>query len=161
MIIDLDEIIPGQLWVGGYVREHAIPELQVLGITAVVSLQTDEDLRYHGISPESLKRAYHDAGIAWHRIPTQDFDRNALVHSLPDAVALVRDVLADSEAKLYLHCSVGINRSATAAAGFLILSRGISAREACQYLVSRRDCSPSLDILGQYEKTIRNANCNT
>jgi protein-tyrosine phosphatase len=157
MIIDLDEIIPGRLWVGGYVREQSVPELQLLGITAVVSLQTDDDLRYYGISPEGLMRAYRDAGITWHRIPTQDFNREALAHHLPDAIALVRDALADSEARLYLHCSVGINRSATAAAGFLILSEGISAQEACQYLASRRDCSPELGVLIQYEATIRNA----
>ena len=44
MELEFNEIISGRLWVGSYVREEDIPRLKHMGITAVVSLQTDEDM---------------------------------------------------------------------------------------------------------------------
>ena len=154
-MLDFDEIVPGRLWVGGRVYEEDVPQLKLLGITTVVSLQTDEDLLDYGISPVGLARAYRDIGIELRRVPTMDFDQEALRHNLPEAVAQVAEALADSGIRLYLHCSVGINRSPTTAAAFLIRSRGITAREACDWLTALRDCRPDLDILEEYEAARR------
>lgn len=155
MSLDFNEIISDRLWVGGYVRAEEVPQLKRMGITTVVSLQTEEDLQLYGISPQELALAYHNAGIELRRVPIQDFDWEALARNLPEAVGQVADALANPLAKLYLHCTAGINRSATTAAGFLIRSRGISAQEACAYLTSRRDCNPTLDILERYEAALR------
>lgn len=122
-----DEIIAGRLWVGGYVREEEIPQLMQIGITTVVNLQTDEDLQHCGISPDGLARAYQDAGIELRRLPIQDFDWEALARNLAAAEEQVANALAKSGTRLYLHCTAGVNRSATAAAAFLIRSRGMSA----------------------------------
>ncbi len=153
-MLDCSEIIPGRLWVGGYVREEEVPELKQIGITTVISMQTDEDLRYYGISLPALARAYANAGIEFQRQPVPDFDREALARDLPDAVGRVEAVLAEPRIRLYLHCSAGVNRSATTAAGYLIRSRGIPAHEACAFLTSRRNCSPTLDILEDYEAAL-------
>jgi len=155
-MLDCDEIIPGRLWVGGCVREADVVVLVRLGITAVVSLQMDEDLEYHRVSAAALAGAYRDAGIEWRRIPTADFNREALGRNLPQAVGQVELAFADPEARVYLHCSVGINRAPTTAAGYMIKCRGLTAGEAYGYLVARRDCSPALDILEEYEITARN-----
>jgi protein-tyrosine phosphatase len=156
-MLDFSEIIPDRLWVGSYVSEEDMPRLRRIGITAVVSLQVNEDLQHYGISPGGLARAFEGAGIEWRRVPTPDFDREALARNLPQAVAQVEEALADPHARLYLHCTVGVNRSPTTAAGFLIRARGFSAQEAYDYLTSRRDCSPSLDILEEYEAACRSA----
>ena len=150
-MLDFDEIVSGRLWVGGRVGEKDMPQLKQMGITTVVSLQTDEDLLHYGISPAGLARAYREAGIELRRVPTPDFDREALRRNLPEAVAQVTEAFADPGTRLYLHCSVGINRSPTTAAGFLIRSRGISAREACIWMTAKRDCSPTPDVLEEYE----------
>ncbi|MBZ5495497.1 MAG: dual specificity protein phosphatase family protein [Acidobacteriia bacterium] len=155
MGLDFNEIIPGRLWVGGYVREEDVAELRRIGITTVVSLQTDEDLLLYGILPHRLALAYQSSGIELRRVPTLDFDREALARNLPEAVAQVEDALAPPWTKLYLHCTAGINRSATTAAGFLIKSRGTPAREARDYLTARRDCNPTLDILENFEEALR------
>lgn len=159
MVLDFNEIIPGRLWVGGYVREEEVHELRQMGITTVVSMQTDEDLLHYGVSLHELALAYEDAGIEFRRLPTQDFDREALERNLPQVVTQVEEALANPRTKLYLHCTAGINRSPTAAAGFLIRSSGISAREACDYLTARRDCNPTLDILERYEAAQRGKPC--
>jgi protein-tyrosine phosphatase len=153
-VVEFSEIIPGRLWVGSYVSAIDVPQLRRVGINTVFSLQTDEDLRHNGISLRELTRAYSDAGIAFRRLPTEDFNREALASNLPEAVAQVVTLLSDPGTKLYLHCTAGVTRSATTAAGFLIRSRGIPAREAHAYLVSRRDCSPVLDTLEEYEITL-------
>ena len=136
-------------------RENEVPYLRRLGISAVVNLQTDEDLLYYGISPDTLALAYEEAGIELHRLPIADFSKEELGHWLPAATAHVAEVLANPAAKLYLHCTAGVNRSPTTAAGYLIKLLGISARDACSYLASRRDCNPTLEILENYEALIR------
>lgn len=159
-MLEYSEIIPGRLWVGAYVCEEEVSDLKRIGITDVFSMQTDEDLHRYGISPEALARAYSRAGIEFQRQPISDFDREALARNLPEAVARVERVLADPGVKLYLHCTAGVIRSATTAAGYLIRSRGISACEACAFLTSRRNCSPTLDILESYEIALEDASAH-
>jgi protein-tyrosine phosphatase len=158
-VLDFDEIIPDRLWVGGYVREEEVSQLRQMGVNMVLSMQMDEDLLHYGVSPHELTLAYKNAGIEFYRLPTPDFDREALERNLPQAVTLVEEALAHPRTMLYLHCTAGINRSPTAAAGFLIKSLGISAREACEYLAARRDCNPTLDILERYEAALRSRPC--
>ena len=155
MILDSDEIIPGRLWVGRYVDPSDIKLLGALGITTLISLQSDEDLAYYGISIARILRACEEDRIDFRRIAIRDFDRVALAQNLPSVVALLESALASSESRVYLHCSAGINRSPTAAAAYLIRSRGLSAREAHDYLTARRNCSPYLTILGQYEMSLQ------
>lgn len=155
MVLNFSEIIPGRLWVGGCVREEEVPQLRRMGISAVVNLQTDEDLHHCGVSPDTLAVAYQKAGIELRRLPITDFNMEELDRWLPEVVTQVAEVLANPAAKLYLHCTVGVNRSPTAAAGYLIKLLGISAQDACSYLVSRRDCHPTLEILENYEALIR------
>jgi protein-tyrosine phosphatase len=154
-MIDYDEIIPERLWVGSFVSEDTIPELQHLGITAVISLQTDEDLIDYGVSPLRLAESYKDAGIEWRRVPIPDFDRGALAHRLPDAVTELSHALAGPGSRAYLHCTAGISRSPTTAAGFLILTECMPAQEAWDYITSRRACSPAFDVLCDYEALVR------
>ncbi len=153
-MLDYSEILPGRLWVGGYVRGEEVPQLKRLGITTVLSLQTDVDLGQYGITPVELARAYDAARIEFRRVPILDFDPGELERSLPAAVAQVEDALANPFARLYLHCTAGVNRSATTAAAFLIKSRRITAVEACRHLLARRDCSPAQDILERYEAAL-------
>jgi protein-tyrosine phosphatase len=157
IVLEYSEIIPGRLWIGAYVCEDEVPELKQIGITTVFNMQTDEDLRHYGISPDGLARAYSSAGIEFQRQPTPDFDREALARNLPEAVARIETALADPGIRLYLHCTAGAIRSATTAAGYLIRSRGISAYEACAFLTSRRNCNPTLDILESYEIALSSA----
>lgn len=155
MALDFDVIIPGRLWVGGYVREEDVRELRRMGITAVLNLQTDEDLLHYGISPEVLALAYRELGVELHRVQIPDFDRVGLWNQLVEAAIKIEEILADPDARLYLHCTAGVNRSPTAAAAYLIKLRGISARDACSYLLSRRACNPTIDLLEDFEAVLQ------
>jgi len=150
MKLDCNEIIPGRLWVGAYLRAKDAGELRRAGIRAVISLQSDEDLELYDISIPMLAQALRAEGIRLIRIPIQDFSKDALERKLPDAVSRLLDALEPAAARVYLHCTAGINRAPTAAAAYLIFARNMPAREAWGFLTARRHCSPYLDVLERY-----------
>jgi protein-tyrosine phosphatase len=155
MIPDCNEIIQDKLWVGCYVRAEEVRLLKQLGITTVLSLQSDRDLEDYNLSKARLLKAYDAAEIEIHRFPIQDFDKAALSANLSDAVSELEKALEPRWAKVYVHCTAGINRGPTLAASYLIKSRGISAQEAYDYVATRRRCNPYLDVLEAYEASLK------
>jgi protein-tyrosine phosphatase len=155
MILDCNEIMQDRLWVGSYIRPEDVPSLKQMGITAIVSMQSDEDLSQLKISLKKLAKAYAAAEIEFHRIPTQDFEQESVSENLPGAVAEIEAALAPRWARAYIHCTAGINRAPTLAAAFLIKTRNMSAREAYDYVTSRRHCSPYLAVLQKYESSLK------
>jgi protein-tyrosine phosphatase len=157
MILDCNEIVPGRLWVGSYIQPEDVFILKQMGITAIFSLQSDRDLASYNISKEKLLEAYTQAEIAPYRIPIPDFDKQSLAASLPQAVLELEKALSPCEAKVYIHCTAGVNRGPTLAAAYLIRILGLPAREAYNYVVARRYCNPYLSVLEEYEMSLRNA----
>jgi protein-tyrosine phosphatase len=84
-----------------------------MGITVVVSLQSDQDLKRNGISLKKLLKALTEANIDLRRVPVQDFSKEDSVTHLPACVAEIEAALAPGWAKAYVHCTGGINRSPT------------------------------------------------
>jgi protein-tyrosine phosphatase len=156
MMIDCNEVIPDRLWVGGYVRPEDISRLSQMGITAIVSMQSDQDLSNYNISLKKLLKACEAAEIEFRRIPTQDFDEKFLSATLPQAVAEVEKALAPRCARLYVHCTAGFNRGPTLAAAYLVKNQGLSAEDAHDYVSTRRHCSPYLSVLQQFEASLKN-----
>jgi protein-tyrosine phosphatase len=160
MILDCNEVIPDRLWVGSFVRPEDMPHLRQMGITAIVSMQSDKDLLDYKISMKKLLKACEAADIQYRRIPTQDFDQKALSATLPQAVAEIEKVLSPRWAKAYVHCTAGINRGPTLAAAYLIKSQGLSAQEAYEYISTRRHCSPYLEVLQRFESFLKDERAN-
>ena len=74
---------------------------------------------------------------------------------LPQAVEELENALVPLGAKVYVHCTAGINRGPTLAAAYLIKADGLTAQEAYSYVIARRDCSPYLDTLQEYEAYLK------
>ena len=155
MILDCNEIIQDRLWVGCFIRAEEVRALRMLGITTVISLQSDRDLDDYNISMKKLLKAYELAEIELRRVPTEDFDKEALCANLPQAVGELESALAPRWAKVYVHCTAGINRGPTLAAAYLMKIRGLSAREAYDCITGKRHCNPYLDTLEAYEATLK------
>jgi protein-tyrosine phosphatase len=155
MNIDCNEIIPDRLWVGGYLCPDDAVLLAKQFISTVLSLQTDEDLSTYGIQTKKLLKAYQAADIELRRIPIPDLDKSDLVAKLPLCVAELEEALKPVWARVYVHCTAGLNRSPTVVAAYLIRSRNMSAREAYEYVTARRHCKPSLEALEQYEESLK------
>jgi protein-tyrosine phosphatase len=156
MMLDCSEMLENRLWVGSYVRPQEVKLLKQMEITIVLSLQSDQDLAYYDISVNKLLEACAQAGIELRRIPIQDFDRQALSANISEAVDELEDALAQPGARIYMHCTAGINRGPTLAAAYLIKNRGFSAKEAYDFVLNRRQCSPYLATLEEYEASLKN-----
>jgi protein-tyrosine phosphatase len=155
MALDCSEVIPGRLWIGGFVRDEDIARLAQMGITDVISLQSDEDLLNCGLSARKLLKDYTAAGIRLIRNPVEDFNKAVLADRLPECVNALENALASEQSRVYLHCTAGINRSATVAAAYFIKSGRMSAKDAFRFVATCRRCSPYLSLLELYESSIR------
>ncbi len=154
MILDCNQVIPDRLWVGGFIRPEDLKLLKQMGITTTINLQSDLDLANCNLSMNKLLDAYALSEIELRRFPIPDFDPKALAANLTQAVGEVEEALAPRWAKVYVHCTAGINRGPTLIAAYLIKVRRLSAREAYDYVTTRRNCSPYLGVLKEYEASL-------
>jgi protein-tyrosine phosphatase len=120
----------------------------------VISMQSDKDLAEFRISKKKLLKDYEAAGIEFCQIATDDFDREMLCANASTAVAEIENALAPPWAKVYLHCTAGINRAPTIAAAYLIKTADMSAQAAYDYVIARRRCKPYLEVLQRYEESL-------
>lgn len=138
------------LVVGEYPGPHDAPWLRdAHGITAVVSVQDDGDLKSKGLVLSELERAYREHGIAFHRLPVPDGDGEALAARLDDLLPLLARLLAAGE-RVYLHCNAGFNRAPTIAIAHLHANGGLPLAEARAEVAARRSCMPYMTVLEAY-----------
>jgi protein-tyrosine phosphatase len=133
------------LFVGSYPRDSKeVEDLRSVGITAILSLQTDEDLEKRAIEWE--EKAALAADLTFQSVPVRDFDTGDLQQKLPDCV-LVLDRMLKTGHTVYLHCTAGVNRSATVAAAYLHWCLAWPLERALAHVRSARDCSPNAEAI--------------
>jgi len=119
---------------------------QEAGITAVLNLQTDDDMRAVKLVWEPLEAHYRTCGIELSRLPVRDFDPVDLREKLAECVRTLDRLLAASHS-VYLHCTAGTGRSPTVAIAYLHWCRGWDLDGAVVYVKERRPCSPNLEAI--------------
>jgi len=119
---------------------------QEAGVTGVVNVQTDSDLRYMYIDWDEMKQHYAASGIEVRRVPARDFDRDDLRRKLPDCADAVCELVKAGHT-VYVHCSAGINRSPSTAIAYLHWYEGFPLDEAVEYVTTRRDCDPYVEAI--------------
>jgi protein-tyrosine phosphatase len=150
--MEYSEISPN-LYVGPCPKTpEDIDTLKEMGISSVLNLQTIDDERYLNIQWKALKRHYDSCGIEVHRVPVRDFDPVHLEEKLPVCVRELHDVLSASHIA-YLHCTAGCGRSPTVAIAYLTWHRGMTLTEAQDYVLCRRQCSPTIEAIRQATPT--------
>ncbi len=146
-MINYDQILPN-LYVGTY--PETLKDIQELkdrhGVTAVLNLQTDEDLDERGIDWLAMEESYRRLGIEVHRVPMRDFDPAHQRQRLPEAVKVLENLLA-SRHITYLHCNAGTGRSPLVAMAYLYWCRKMSREQAIKHVQERRYCAPYEDLL--------------
>lgn len=132
--------VDSDVCVGPYPQtsEHA-DALAEMGVTAVVNLQTDHDLRHRGVDLDRLHRALRQHGIELHRLPIRDFDEADLIRHLPAAAALLNR-LTESGHRTYVHCTAGMGRAPAVILSYLV-RRGHDLPEAQAHLGNRHPAS--------------------
>jgi protein-tyrosine phosphatase len=117
-----------------------------LGITAVLNLQTDDDMRAVNLVWEPLEAHYKKSGIELCRVPVRDFDPVDLRKKLPKCVGSLEHLLALGHS-VYLHCTLGAARSPTVAIAYLHWCRGWNLEEAVTCVKKQWQCSPNLEAV--------------
>jgi protein-tyrosine phosphatase len=145
--MDYAQILP-ELFVGSCPRHADDIErpCREAAVTAVLSLQTDDDMRWLNVGWETLLARHEACGIEVRRVAVRDFDPVELRSKLPRCVRTLDGLLASGQV-VYLHCTAGVNRSPTVAMAYLHRCRGWKLDEASTHLVERLWCSPDIEAV--------------
>ena len=147
--MDMDEVLP-RLFVGSYPESSGdIDRMQTdEGISAVLSLQTDEDHDYLQVDWPAMLAHYESADIAVRQVPVRDFDWDDLTRRLPDCVDSLAELM-DAGHTVFVHCTAGVGRSPTVVAAYLHWSLGEELEEAVTQVKNARPSSPSIHSIQQ------------
>lgn len=119
-------------------------QLKALNITAILSLQTQDDDRAGAIENERVTAGA--IGMGFVNLGVTDFDRLELVQKLPDCVKAVEKLIAGGDS-VYLHCTAGVNRSPTVAAAYLHWCLQWPLEQALEHIQDCRNCCPDEDVI--------------
>lgn len=119
-------------------------ELRALKVTAVLSLQTDEDRGDGGIEAERI--AAEKAGLIFSNVPIRDCNRADLGSCLPAGVAELERLLQQGET-VYVHCTAGVSRSPTVVVAYFQWCLGVELLQALIHLHACRDCMPDAEAI--------------
>jgi hypothetical protein len=145
--MDYVEIFP-DLYVGSFPRvpEDVARLSKQCGVTAVLNLQTDDDLAAFNVDWPALEEKYRSEGVELSRISVEDFNSQDLTAKLPECVREL-DRLLSAGHTAYVHCTAGASRSPTVVIAYLHRQRGWPLARAIAYLKERRECSPDVDAI--------------
>lgn len=119
-------------------------ELKSLQVTAILSLQTDEERVDAGVEGERC--AAHRAGLVFSSFPIEDFNYAELRVCLPGSVDALELLLKQGHI-VYVHCTAGVNRSPTVVAAHLHWCCELDLFQALAHLHACRDCRPDADAI--------------
>jgi hypothetical protein len=145
--MDLDQILP-QLLAGEC--PATAEDVETLkhehDVTAVLCLQTNEEIAHGGIDWENLEACYRVSDIEIRRVPVRDCDPELLRRSLPECVRALDRLLREGH-KVYIHCSMGSNRAASAVIAYLHWVQDWDLDEAVDYVTACRSWEPHLGMI--------------
>lgn len=133
------------LWVGSNPAEESdILELRSMRISAVLSLQAEEDVQDQ--EPGWEKSAAEAEGLTYRNVAVVDYDSLDLRWKLPACVRTLHELLAVGH-HVYLHCTAGVSRSPTVAAAYLYWCLNWPLERALDHLKDARPCCPLGDVI--------------
>ena len=137
--------IAANLFVGScLLGRKELEELRSLGVSAILSLQTEQDMGERGIEWEE-KEAFA-AKLVFRSVPVRDFDAADLQRKLPECV-MALDRMLKAGHTVYLHCTAGTGRSPTVAAAYLHWCLAWPLERALAHVRDARDCSPNAEAI--------------
>lgn len=122
-----------------------LKQLQSMGITGILNLQSEEDIRDR--APDWEKSAAETEGLTYRNVSVTDYDSLDLKWKLPSCVKALRELLCAGH-RVYLHCTAGISRSPTVAVAYLHWYENWPLHEAVEHARHARPrCCPLADVI--------------
>ena len=119
-----------------------VERLAQLKITAVINLQSDEDLSVRNINWQELEAMYLRHDIVVERFPINDFDEVDLGNKVAEPIERLNSFLQVGH-KVYVHCNSGICRAPAVVLGYLCHYQDMSISAGLQQLhIARPIVSP-------------------
>ena len=145
-MMDVSQILPN-LFVGSFPKStEDIDRLRREGVTAVLNVQTDDDMASWGLNWRRLELHFGEAGVELRRVPVRDFDPDDLRRQLPRCVEVLDELLRQGHT-VYVHCNMGVNRSPSIVIAYLHWVVGWDLEKATDHVVQRRSCDPYVDVI--------------
>jgi len=146
---EVSEIL-STLFIGEYPRLEDVEWLkQAFEISAVLSLQDEDDLQAKGLTIPALTTEYRRHQIEFRRAPVADFDCQSMAVALPEALKELH-LLVQGAHKTLLHCNAGCNRAPTLAIAYLHAYHDMTLDEARDFVKARRPCGPYMEVLYEH-----------
>jgi len=114
-----------------------VTRLKQLKVSAVLSLQSDDDFKYHNIDWVTLLSDYQQADILVERFPIMDFDETDLGNKVAQPIQKLNSLLVVGH-RVYVHCNAGVCRASATVLGYLCHYREMTIQEGLVYLRERR-----------------------
>jgi protein-tyrosine phosphatase len=139
--------VTSRLYIGSHPRSIDDVEVlqKILAITAILNLQTNEDMAEANLNWQPLESYYKVCAVSLCRMPMKE-EQVVLREKLLECIDALGHLLAAGHT-VYLHCTAGIGRSPTVAAGYLHYSLGWELDAAVRYVKQLRRCSPHVEAL--------------
>ncbi len=119
-----------------------IGRLKQLNVTALISLQSNAELKERELDLAEVSGWYSDNHIVMHHFPINDFDETDLGNKLGDPINALNRLLSEKQ-KVYVHCNAGICRAPAVVLGYLCHHEGMSFGEALRQIqIARPIASP-------------------
>ena len=130
-----------------------VERLAALGISRLLSLQTDRDLAARGLHWNTLWGLLMARGIRAERQPIIDFDNKDFARHLGAAVDMLDELVQPDVAtpRVYVHCTAGINRSPSVILAWLARENGMDAAKSL-LAKAHPDAVPYDDLVAQWHK---------
>lgn len=119
------------------VNEIDVDRLKKMRVTAVVSLQSDNDFVIHNINWPRLTATYQQAGIEVQRFGIEDFNEADLLDKADQPIVALARLLGVGHS-VYVHCNAGICRAPATVIGYLSVYRDMSPEQALKYVRQSR-----------------------
>lgn len=146
--INFDRIADYPIIIGAYPQhEEDIKLLAKNGVTAVLNVQTEDDMKLRRINLVCFCEIYARYNIKFVHYPIYDFNPEDLEKKVRGGSACLRDLIAEGHT-VYVHCSAGWGRSASTVVGYLVLYKGMELDEAFRIVKkSRKVVCPNMQAL--------------
>jgi len=141
-MINFDLVEP-KVYVGSSPQSNVdVERLAQLKISAVINLQSDDDLKVRNIKFSDLQTAYRKHDIVAERFPINDFDEADLGNKVAEPIKHLNTLLQEGH-RVYVHCNSGICRAPAVVLGYLCHYQDMSINAGLQQLqIARPIVSP-------------------